>query len=408
MKKLLLATSALVGLASTAALAGGGHAPATATPASANAGALNVMVGGFINVEHSIGDQDNNAFDQGINSSNSSGTLRETSFTNDAEIHITVAGSAEDFDYGGVIELNAQIDSTDAENSGETADRVYIFAENDGFGRVEMGGNSGASQTLEIDASNIARATGGVEGNWWHYVDINGVSSTSGTDIDAETFIIQPNLVAAELDQRTSDASKITYYTPRFSGVQLGVSYTNDTGDLGTANSLSLRSGSNYENVWSGGINFEQDFDGVEVGVAAVGETGEQESSTLNDLNAYSVGAKVGTAGFSVAGNYSDLGDSGLSTTATNDEQTLWTAGAAYENGPYGVSVTYLNSERPNATTAANNNELSNVVVGADYQLAPGLTPYVEAAFFELDDGHTTARTDNDGSVVLLGAELAF
>lgn len=408
MKKLLLATSALVGLASTAALAGGGHAPAAATPTSANAGALNVMVGGFINVEHSIADQDNNAGNQGITSTNTAGTTRDTSFTNDAEIHITVAGSAEDFDYGGVIELNAQIDSSDAE-SGDNADRVYIFAENDGFGRVEFGGNAGASQTLEIDASNIARATGGVEGNWWHYVDVDGISTTSGTNVTAETFILQPNLVAAELDQRGSDRSKITYYTPRFSGVQLGVSYTNDTGDLGSANSLSGRQNSgNFENVFGGGINFEQNFDGLEVGLAAVGETGEAESSTLNDLSAYSLGGKVGMSGFSVAGNYADLGDSGLSTTATNDEQTLWTAGAAYENGPYGVSVTYLNSERPNATTATNNNELSNVVVGADYQLAPGLTPYVEAAFFELDDGHTTARNDNDGSVVLLGAELSF
>ena len=52
-------------------------------------------------------------------------------------------------------------------------------------------------------------------------------------------------------------------------------------------------------------------------------------------------------------------------------------------------------------------NETQNIVVGADYQLAPGFTPYVEAAFFELDDGDTGNR-DNDGSVVLVGAELNF
>ncbi len=405
MKKLLLATSALVGLASTAALAGGGHAPATAAPASVNAGALNVMVGGFINVEHAIVDQEDGADSQGLNSPNSAGNTRDASFTNDAEIHVTVAGSAEDFDYGGVIELNAQLDSTDAEG-GSNADRVYIFAENDGFGRVEFGGNAGASQTLEIDASNIARATGGVEGNWWHYVDTNGTSAgAAGT-----TFIVQPNLAVAEIDQRGSDTSKITYYTPRFSGLQLGASYTNDSGDIGSAGALSPKNTiTDFANVFSGGINFEQDFDGVELGLAAVGETGTAEDTGIatarNDLNAYSVGGKVGVAGFSVAGNWADLGDSGVLTSSTNDEQSYWTAGAAYENGPYGVSVTYLNSETAGTGTAAN--ELSNVVVGADYQLAPGLTPYVEAAFYDLDE-NTTGALNNEGSVVLLGAELAF
>ncbi|MDX1950077.1 MAG: porin [Rickettsiales bacterium] len=397
MKKLLLATSALVGLASSAALAGGGHAPVTGSATSANAGALNVMVGGFVNVEHAIGDQDNAANSQGITSPGTAGQLRDASFTNDAEIHVTVAGSAEDFDYGGVVELNAQIDNTDAEG-GLNADRVFIFGENDSFGRVEFGGNAGASQSLEIDASNIARGTGGIEGTWWNYVDID-------SDNNAVNYIIQPNLVIAEQDQRGSDVSKITYYTPRFSGVQLGVSYTNDSGDLGSANTLSgTQNAGQYDEVFSGGINFEQNFDGVDLALAAVGETGQAETSTVNDLSAYSFGGKLGAEGFSVAGNWADLGDSGLATTATEDSQTYWTAGAAYENGPYGVSVTHLNSEQGQGTVS---NELANTVVGADYQLAPGLTPYVEAAFFELDAG-STARADNDGNVVVLGAELSF
>ena len=63
-----------------------------------------------------------------------------------------------------------------------------------------------------------------------------------------------------------------------------------------------------------------------------------------------------------------------------------------------------MNAEQASGATT---NETKNLVLGADYQLAPGFTPYVEAAFFELEDGVTT-NTSNDGSVVLLGAELNF
>lgn len=409
MKKFLLTTTALVGFAASAQ-AGGGHMPAEATPAPANTGGITVMVGGNLSFEAGIADQDNNASvndnSTGADVAGTAGNTRDTHFTNpNTEIHITAAGSAENFDYGAVVELNADVNG-DVEGDGGNADKTYLFAESDNFGRVELGANQGAEGTLEIDASNIARATGGIDGNWWHYVDTNGVDTTAGTDNSGSSFNLTPNLIVDDADATTSDASKITYYTPRFSGVQLGVSYVPDTGDIGSGVTLSAKNNGDYENVFAGGINYEANMDGVGLGLSAVGETGESEVAGTNDLSAYSIGGKVEVSGFSVAGNWADQGDSGLPSTSTEDKNEYWTAGAAYENGPAGVSVTYIDSQKTQGT-ANSDNELSNVVVGADYQLAPGFTPYVEAAFFELDD--TAAGTvDNDGSVVLLGAELSF
>lgn len=387
MKKLLLASSALVSLAATSAMAGGNHAPSSYS--SAQAGGLSVMVGGYVTAEHAVVDQANQA---------SGGTANDKSFTQDAEVHVTVAGSAEDFDYGAVIELNATVDN-DADSDGQNADKTYIFVEGDDFGRVEFGSNEGASSTLEIDASNIARATGGVDGNWYYYVDTDGVNTAS-------TFYIAPNLTVADDDATQADASKITYYTPRMSGFQFGVSYTPDGGDLGSAGALSTSSntGNQYENIFALGLSYDTNVEGVGVALSAVTEMGDNQNTTNSeDLEGYSVGAQLDFDAFSIAGNYADLGETGQ-VANSGYETSYWTLGAAYENGPYGVSVTYLNSIAENAN---GDNELTNIVVGADYNLAPGFTPYIEAAFFDLEDANTS-NADNAGSVVLFGAELAF
>jgi hypothetical protein len=95
MRKILFATSALVGATAIAssALAGGTHAVEQAKP---NAGALTVMVGGQID------------FQAGFSGEAAPGQ-RSGRLSNDTEIHVQVSGSTDSFDYGAVIELNADI-----------------------------------------------------------------------------------------------------------------------------------------------------------------------------------------------------------------------------------------------------------------------------------------------------------
>lgn len=71
-----------------------------------------------------------------------------------------------------------------------------------------------------------------------------------------------------------------------------------------------------------------------------------------------------------------------------------------------GLSLTYMDSEYEQASNASGFNDLSNIVVGADYKLAPGLTPYAEVSFYDLDSSGTTY--DNQGTTVLVGTQVAF
>ncbi len=396
MKKFLLGTTALISLsAASAAMAGGSHAPAAAAPA--NTGGLTVMIGGNFNFQAASVNEENNV--------GAGAAKRDETFVNDTSLNITAAGSSEDFDYGAVIELEADTSVNKANllflagggaapaNQQNNADKTFLYVENDSFGRIEAGANSGVSETMEVDASNIARATGGIAGDYRFHL----------TPATAAPFILTPNLVVAGQDELVSDTNKISYYTPRFSGFQAGVSYTPDTGNTGTAGAVSLNNNGDFENVFSGGLGFQGDVaDGVGLSASLVGEFGDAEVAATNDLSAYSAGLALDFAGFSVAGNWADLGDSGLG--AGFGDSKYWTLGAAYENGPYGVSVTYLNGEVGQAAGA--NNEGTNLVVGADYQMAPGLTPYVEVSFFEFETA--AGATVNEGNVVLLGAQVSF
>lgn len=369
MKKLLV-TSALVGSAALFATA------ASAAPT--------VTVGGHADFQAGITDQD----------ATYEGNSRDLNLRNDYELHFNVEGKADNgLTYGATVELEADVND-DSNGEGENADKTFVYVEGN-FGRVELGANSSAAQTMRVDASTIARATGGIDGDFYHNVNIDGIGVP---------FIYQAGLFTEQAkvdsDSDAEDANKITYYSARHSGVQLGLSYTPDTGAIGTAEGFSgEKDAEQYENVWNIGLNYNGQYNDVNVAAAATYESGDSENDDLEDLSGYTLGASLSVRGFSLAGSYADLEESGQ-TKGSSADASYWTVGASYVQGPAGISVTYLDSE-------AADNELTNVVVGVDYQLAPGFVPYVEAAFFDFDPNSTAVKA-NDGSVFLIGTELTF
>lgn len=368
MKKLLLGTSALV----AAGLVAG----------SAFAAEPNVSVGGFSNFQAGLVDQDS-VFETGPNS-------RDFKTRSHNEVHVNVNGKADNgLGYGAVIELQADVTASE-DASGFNADKSYIFLES-GLGRAELGSNTDASRALQVNSATFARATGGVDGDWYYFVNTGGLAGTSA-------FIIRPDLPTAHAKGAAEDANKFTYYSPRYSGFQLGVSYTPDQGDAGNSVGFTGEANGNYENVWNLGLNYTGQFDQVGIAASATGEWGESESAAVEDLNAYALGVNLTYGGFTVGGSYGDWQDSTFAVGATNSDADYWDAGIAYETGPYGVSLTYLDSSLAS-------NDFQNFSVGADYKLAPGLVPYIEANFFDLDDN---AATTNDGSAILFGTQLNF
>ncbi len=381
MKKLLSTTAILGALAFSA------------TPAEA--ANLQVNVGGFLDFQAGYIDDDVNESLPGHN---------KVTFNNDAEIHFTVEGKADNgLEYGAVIELEADIGNTDnQQNGGLNADKTYLFVQG-GWGRVELGGNTDAAEALSVNSSTFASATGGIDGDFYRYLP-----SAAGLN----GFFIRPDLPLAHnggglgFNPGTDeDATKITYYTPRFSGFQAGVSYIPQSEDIGTAVPAAGAVGE-VEHVFSGGINYSADFDTVGVKAAITGQTGDAKRSlTGEDLRAWDAGVNVSFSGFTVGGSYADIDESPAFGPGTDARS--WDVGVGYAAGPFSVSATYFDSEVDFGGGVEN--DFQNLSIGVDYQLAPGLVPYAEVSFFDADsDAGAPAGVSNDGTIVLIGTELTF
>lgn len=454
MKKILLTTTALATLFAGVAAADGGSND------------LTVAVGGSIQAQAGFRSQksdylmkqsaNGNVYKRGITPGNDG-----VAFDTVSAMHASVKGKA---DSGMIYGAQVGIQSTTRSQlpAGQNAaDRTFLFMEGD-MGRVEVGTNSGVSSSMRIGADSIARATGGIDGQWGNYVKLDTFQSPGylAAAVDHNNFLTSPTLslngfgaqnsgsASANSVQGDEKSRKITYYTPTFNGFQVGVSYTPDNRNTGqdyidefadNAGYSKYGSATKYvttaKNAVAAGINWTCDMAKDQaLKLSLVGETAtskaNQDDRTNGTLNKYK---KVGGAIFGAQYNYENVafaasygtrGKSGHNenvvdaTTAAAvkmNAASFWTAGVAYVQGPIGASLTYMNS-------SMNKNKMDLVSLGMDYQLAPGLLPFAEITHFKMKQKNTfTAATStakatvdssteykNKGTAFILGTKINF
>lgn len=391
MKKVLLATTGLVGAALVASAA---SADSHTTP--------KVTVGGFID------------FQAGFLSDDLDGAQRSHGFRNDTEISFQIDGkSASGLGYGAVIDLEADVsgdqqgdlnNASAADDEGVNAARTYIYLE-DSWGRFELGSNEGVANTMAVDADDIAAGTGGINGDSLFFLNapVNGLTGAGEGFITRAANVTEHGSSAVVGDETFDNANKITYYSPSISGLQLGVSYSPDSADRGQIVTLTDRA-AGFGELFEVAGNYSMNWDAASLDLGATYQMGSADSTSgVEDVDAYTVGGILGFAGFEFAASYGDWSDS---LNAAGLDSDYYSLGLGYDMGSFGVSATYLDS---NVEAAGGDNEFENLVLGADYALAPGLTPYAEVSFFEFDgSASNTTADDNEGTVFLLGTQLAF
>lgn len=374
MKKILLGTTGLVGAA------------LIATAASAET--PKVTLGGFSDFQ--AGWADNDVADEG-----------SVGFRNDNTISVRVDGKTDaGLGYGAVIDLVADIDGENDNESTNGAKRTFTYLDG-GWGRVEMGGNKSVAATMRVDASTVAVATGGINGDFNNFVDPTGGIATGTGDAFISSSKLQAEHGDTTLigDESTYNATKISYYSPRWAGFQFGASYTPDL----DARGQSANRDAGFSDVIDLGLGYETQFDGgTKLAVSGTYEIADAQglAAGADDIEGWNLGALVGFSGFNIAGSYGEWSEGAVGGALTADGD-YWTAGLGYDMGAVGLSATYLESS---LDVGAGDNDFNNLVLGADYKLAPGLTPYAEVSFYEFDG--TTA--DNDGTAVIVGTQIAF
>ncbi len=155
MKKILLGTTTLIGVASLFA----GVALAE-TP--------KVTIGGYENFEagYVSDDQDSaTALHAGASTNQ-----RPQAFRSDTQVDFKIDGKSDaGLGYGGEIDLLADT-SPDVQGRGTNASKTFVYLDGN-WGRAELGSNVGADGTMKVDAATIARATGGINGDWNYFAN---------------------------------------------------------------------------------------------------------------------------------------------------------------------------------------------------------------------------------------------
>jgi outer membrane protein OmpU len=136
-------------------------------------------------------------------------------------------------------------------------------------------------------------------------------------------------------NEGNNDSQRFTYFTPRFQGLQLGVSYARD--GLQDTNVQTDEDNGDIANIFDVGANYVQSFGDFDVAVS--GRWGTAETAGRADPGIWSAGLNLGYAGFKIGGSYAEQNDAGL----LNGES--YDAGISYETGPWGFSATWFHGQ---------------------------------------------------------------
>ncbi len=397
---------------------------------------------------------------------------QEFIFRTDSRVYLTATRDVNEiFSYGGVVVFNSLINKNEDE-AGKISEQNYLFTKLN-HGKIELGSMYGSAAKMRVDSLNLARATGGVSGSWWRFTSL-GHTGTAGM---SPVFILQPMLpnehgfttsmglgnVALDSSKNItsinssqpllgwgSRSNRISYYTPKINGYQMGITHSPNTGNTGTLGGsgasphldnlygiqqyASAASGEgNITHYTSVGISKEKDFsENLSLKLSLTSEFGKwNRISTFNgqvinnpnfftreDLKAYSGGTLLSYKNYGLSFAYSDWGDSLLATYANGNsmfnkkKSYYFNSGISAVYEKFALSLTHLKS-------SFGGNELGALSLSfdikPDFLKSKGIIFYIEGTMYEFKSSYvyspqfgTKMSELNNGFVILTGIKMVF
>jgi len=378
MKKVLFGSTALVAAGAMAA-----------TSAVAEEG-VKLGLGGYYNTFFWVGDYDEDNLDPR--------NLNATGLFADGEVHFKGKTTLDNgITFGVQIELEAF-------QSGDQIDENYAFIEGS-FGRLVIGGENTAAYMMQYGAPFVGVP---LNSGWiTSFVPPPQATTTTATfaGTSTSTFIavttgFRTPALSTYLDLANDDHA-LNYFSPRFSGFQVGVSYVPAATINGEGKNFPVQADKNTElhDMVSVGANFVESFGGFDVAVAGGYRIAQDDRGGNDDPQQISAGLNLGFAGFTVGGSIA-IEDSDRTTDGVG-----WDAGASYSTGPWAVGVTYFHSEVEGAP-GGGEDELDSAQAGVSYAVGPGITASANVLWAEWDGAAGGANADGFGGVV--GMKIGF
>jgi hypothetical protein len=382
MKKQLLSTSALVAAGMIAATGSAGTAQAQQVVQAPASSPIQITVGGFM--RQFVGFFDSND----IIAVGSTVTTKVSNFKVSSDTEIYFQGKTT-LANGISIAVRVELEGN---TSNDMIDESFASIEG-AFGRLELGSTDGAQAKTLITAPSASIFS---SGTWPGVFGGSTLRTSGGTSVQAAAGFA--------INLGDEDSEKISYYTPRFEGFQLGLTYTpRASQDTSGGGSVVLNSDRTYVQGRSVGLNFTRAFGEVDVAASAgwmkwskPDTTASLNTTTLSDPQMWAFGLQLGYAGFRVGGSYvrqKDLdtglitGQAGLNPTlgsANNlvSHGNLWDLGLTYTFGPAVVGIQHLfSTSKDSLFTGLGDGTYESTAVTGKYTLGPGVD--LNAAIFQ-------------------------
>lgn len=322
--------------------------------------------------------------------------------------------------FGANLELDAHLGER---NAGVVADEAALTLKG-GFGALQFGKSDTPGNHMHLGAPasfgpevNNANVSAAVLPSLLQFSNIHSTVEV-GDDLIRGTL---GSTFASNMGEKTG--VRLSYYSPRMSGVQLGISYAPDgpSSALGRDDFIDI------------GANYTRSFGAVDAGLSA--KWGKADNA-VGSPEYWGLGLSLGVGAVTLGGSYSETSGSAGGLT----DGQAYDIGVKYETGRYGLSVHYLSGENVDDENAAlgSKEQLQALTLAASYSLtgpsareitppgpdAPaaaryGRQPGVDASVFGFvsmtefsedvgDGGLGTPGDDNDGWVIGTGFRLTF
>ncbi len=372
MKKVLLASSAL-------ALVGSFASPAAAAE-------WNMRVGGYMTQAVGFADMDND-FSRDSDGDPVAGGNADydgVDVYSDTEIHFVPSIT---LDNGIQFGANIQLEGN---TSGDQIDESYMFIKGS-FGEVLIGSENSAGYKMRYGPPNpgIVGINSGTMSAWIPF-SVGGAQLFRGT------------LGTTALEVSTNnDSQRITYFTPRFSGFQLGASYARD-GEQDSSGAVDTNE--ELHDIIDIGANYVNTFG--DASVAFSGRWGTADDNSGANSSVWGLGLRVGFGGFTLGGEYAE--QNGASSARQNGE--AWGVGVAYETGPWGMSLEYFHGENQDdnpLVSSSDDETLEQFMVQITYAVAQGVAVSAFGAWVDFDEDASN-DLDIDGFVIGTAVGLSF
>jgi len=376
MKRSILGTTALVAVG--------------ALGTNGAAAKIELGISGYLNTFFSVASVDVGA--------NDTRDFNPTGLFSDGEVHFEGEYTA---DNGIVFGARVELEMFGNFNSGgDTIDEKFIYL-HASFGEFYAGSMSSAAYQMHYAAPYAGLP---INSGWVTvFIPKNPDSSTAFEHPAVSTYI----------DFGGSD-NMMSYYTPRFYGFQLGLTYAPSLVGNGDGKNFPVEADTEteYSNGFAVGLNYVEDFNGFGVAVAG-GWRYAQASDFISDAGfddyqAVSVGAQFSYAGFTLGGSYANEYDgmvTGDGVDFVSTEGQSWDVGMTYSLGPWAFGVTYFHGVTDDDVTNPGDDTMQAIQGGVSYAMGPGINLRGGVMWADWD---TETGFENKGVAGAVGITLEF